>query len=78
MFGWTLIRKSYLKELKRAEILEMKFRQVHLWFSGWTDLDIIWDYLSGKRDFRGNISDARIDYAQARGTDVYGHPKNKP
>lgn len=44
------------------------------WFSGFKDLDVIWDYIYGRRS---SISEVRDDYARARNTDVYGKPLDK-
>lgn len=58
---------------KRHKEIVDSLAMVHRWFSGFRDLDIIWDYVYGKRD--GSIDSVRYDYAKARGTDVYGKPK---
>lgn len=74
MFGWTLIRKSELKDLQKCQIQISTLVQVHRWFSGWRDLDIIWDYIFAETYF-GSIGSAREKYAKARGTDEYGQVK---
>lgn len=74
MFGFTVVRTSRLKELERLEVKASKFWQVHRWFSGWRDLDIIWNYLIEDTNF-GGIERARKDYAEARRTDEYGVTK---
>jgi len=71
MFGFTIISKQRLAELERHQVKMQKFWQVHRWFSGWKDLDIIWDYLIQDTNF-GGIERARKDYAAARKTDEYG------
>lgn len=53
---------------KRYEEIVDSLTMVHRWFSGFRDLDIIWDYIYGKRG--GSIDSVRHDYAKARGTDV--------
>lgn len=73
MFGFTIISKERLKDLEDCERCFGHMMQVHRWFSGWTDLDIIWDWILSKRDF-GGISGARQEYARARGTNEYGTP----
>jgi hypothetical protein len=74
MFGFTIIKKEELDEL-RSEYIEkhkvmQKVMQVHRWFSGWEDLDIIWDYILKEKNF--GIDRVREEYAKARGTGVYG------
>lgn len=73
MFGWTLIREAELKEYRRCAAITQTVLQCHRWFSGWKDLDIIWDYVLGNRDI-GGIWETREEYAVARGTDAYGRP----
>lgn len=73
MFGYTIISKKRLKDLETHELQILYVWQVHRWFAGWKDLDIIWDWVFSKRDF-GGISGARSEYAKARGTDEYGSP----
>lgn len=74
MFGWTLIRKEDLKVYERAYATHNKVVQVHRWFSGWKDLDIIWDYVL-EFPHHHNIEDARNKYSSARNTNEYGVPK---
>lgn len=74
MFGYTLISKEELKELRKAYDVRTKVVQCHRWFSGWKDLDIIWDYILSPMTF-GGVDNARDRYAGARGTDVYGKEK---
>lgn len=73
MFGWTLIRKSELKELRRSHQRVSTLVQVRDWFSGWKDLEIIWDYVLSEF-YPGTIDSCRSRYADARGTDQYGQP----
>lgn len=73
MFSWTLIRKDDLAIYKRAFQVQSRVLQCHRWFSGWKDLDLIWEYvLKGKCQ----VETAREDYASARGTNRYGLPLN--
>lgn len=71
MFGYTIIKKSHLKELHRIEIKYTKVHSLYRWFSGWTDLDIIWDYIY-QDSYTGGIREARLKYARSRNTDEYG------
>ncbi len=50
-----------------------RVQECHRWFSGFKDLDIIWDFLNGKSLY--GIDETRTAYARARGTDVYGNTK---
>jgi len=77
MFGWTLIRKSELRQLEESRVVASGVVQCHRWFSGWEDLDIIWDYLLSFQ-VSGGIHEAREAYAKARGTDCYGKPLAQP
>lgn len=76
MFGWTLIRKDDLEELELSHRVHMRAVECHRWFSGWNDLDIIWNYLLSP--MRPHIWQARDAYAQARGTTKYGEPLEQP
>jgi hypothetical protein len=76
MFGWTLIRKEEKAELEKHYFTRMRVIECHRWFSGWKDLDIIWDYLMTPTYF-GSIGSARYKYAVARGTNEYGAPLTK-
>ena len=73
LFGFAIVSKKRLERLECLEVKVAKFYQVHRWFSGWKDLDIIWDYLIQDTNF-GGIEMARKDYAEARRTDEYGKP----
>lgn len=57
---------------KRHEEIANNLAMVHRWFSGFRDLDIIWDYVYGKSG--RSIDSVRYDYAKTQGTDVYGKP----
>lgn len=71
LFGWTLVRNDELKELHKAYVCQQTTIRCRDWFSGWKDLDIIWDYILSETYF-GDISSARDKYAKARNTDAYG------
>lgn len=73
IFGFTIVSTKRLKQLELYEVKVQKFWQVHRWFAGWRDLDVIWRYLIADTNF-GGIERAREDYAKARGTDCYGKP----
>ena len=73
IFGWVLIRKEELEEYQKAYHVKNRLIECHRWFSGWKDLDIIWDYLF-KESYFGGIDAAREDYAKKRGTNRYGVP----
>lgn len=74
MFGLKIVSKSRLDHLERMETKFQKVVECHRWFAGWSDLDIIWDYIMEDTNF-GGISRAREDYAKARKTNEYGAPK---
>lgn len=76
MFGWTIIHKSELEVLKTCAMRNQKLNQVKFWFSGWRDLDVIWKYIFEEINY-GGIERVRKDYAEARGTDEYGEPKER-
>lgn len=76
MFGWTIIRKKELKRLERQDRVVRTLWNVHRWFSGWRDLDVIWDYVLNDDIYFGDISSCREKYAKERGTDVYGRVKD--
>lgn len=76
MFGFKIIRESEYEELVRCSVKFQKILQCHRWFSGWHDLDIIWNYIMQDINF-GGIERARRDYATARGTDEYGRTPNE-
>lgn len=71
MFGFSLVKTERLKYLEDAAVKYSKIHQLHRWFSGWPDLDIIWDYIRSDTYF-GGIWEARKQYAKARHTDEYG------
>ena len=71
MFGWKIIRDEEYQILKRSYFVSQKVINCRRWFSGWKDLDIIWEYLLSETYF-GSIDSCRDKYAKARKTDVYG------
>lgn len=75
MFGFSIIRTSTLKEYEAAYVKFSKVHELYRWFAGWSDLDIIWDYIYRDTYF-GGISEARSKYAKARNTNEYGKEKN--
>jgi hypothetical protein len=81
IFGFVLVRKSYLDRVERSYYVEARAIEACHWFSGWKDLAILWDYIFGLKETtpggtevykRGSIGPARSAYAKARGTDEYG------
>lgn len=68
MFGYSLVKTEELESLRLQNI---KMMQVHRWFAGWRDLDIIWDYIT-RESYWGGLQQCRKDYAFARDTDEYG------
>lgn len=76
IFGYTLISKERLEKLERSDRQIQTIWNIHRWFAGWKDLDIIWDYVFAETYF-GDISTARAKYAEARETDVYGKRKGE-
>ncbi len=75
IFNLRIMRESEYQELRRAHTKFNKVILCYRWFSGWKDLDIIWNYIFDDVNF-GGIERARIDYAKARKTDEYGEPDN--
>ena len=74
IFGWSIIRTADLDDYESYKFKRAKLAMARRWFSGWVDLDIIWDYLANDNYF-GGIESAREEYARARGTTVYGVEK---
>lgn len=66
---YTIIKTE---ELRKLQVRDLKLNQVIRWFSGWKDLDIIWDFI-GSETYYGSIDSCRSKYAKERGTDEYGH-----
>lgn len=75
--AWVIfwVTDTITESRRQQTYIAERVGQCHRWFSGFKDLDIIWDYIYGKRD---NISDTRDAYARFRGTDVYGKRKEDP
>jgi hypothetical protein len=79
LFNLRIIAESEYNELRRSHNIKSTLVNVHRWFSGWEDLDIIWDYVFAET-YYGDISSCRDKYAEARGTNEYGeieHEKPK-
>lgn len=76
MFGYTLIKKAELEAYQKGYFVKLKVLECHRWFSGWKDLDVIWDYLLGKGF--GGVDYTRMMYAKERKTDEYGKPLCSP
>lgn len=74
IFGlWITTEKTY-QEYRTLLTKQMKLRDVAVWFGGWDDLKIIFNYVMS--DFNiGGISRAREDYSKARKTNEYGETK---
>lgn len=72
LFGWSIIRTKDLTVYKADHVKVMKLIKCSRWFSGWSDLDIIWRYIFDDVNY-GGIELAREDYAKVRGTDEYGN-----
>lgn len=71
LFGWRIISEERYRYYEKCAATHSAAAYCHRWFSGWKDLDIIWDYIFGNQ-VSGGIEQARKDYAKARGTTVYG------
>ena len=71
IFGWSIIRTSELDGYEGYKFKRAKLAMARRWFSGWVDLDIIWDYIAND-DYFGGIEAAREEYAKVRDTNVYG------
>jgi len=79
LFGLSLISTEELKILQRSYGIEQRAAQAHRWFSGWKDLDIIWDYIFGQNyKMVFGVEEARKEYAKARNTNVYGKANGSP
>jgi len=75
IFKWRLISEEEYQAGVTARVVASKLSNVHRWFSGWKDLDIIWDYVFPTDFYFGSIDSCRDRYASARGTTVYGEVK---
>lgn len=71
LFGYVLVKKTYLAERELSH-MKLYYMATHIpWFSGWKDLEVLWDHFLRGKSF-GGVSKARYDYARMRGTDEYG------
>jgi hypothetical protein len=71
MFGFKIVREDEYNELEKAATLHQRVYTLDRWFSGWKDLDIIWNYLTGK-DNTSDTWSLRQSYADKRKTGIYG------
>ena len=71
LFGYTIVKVSYLEGLRRRAVKYQKYVEVRSWFSGWKDLRFIFNYIDNDVNF-GGIELARKEYAAARNTNEYG------
>ncbi len=74
VFGLSLVSTKELKRLQRQDTRVQSLLNIHRWFAGWRDLDIIWDYVFAET-YYGSIGSCRDKYAEARGTNEYGRLK---
>lgn len=74
IFKLRIVTEAEYQELRKTFTKYHKMIECYRWFSGWKDLDIIWDYIRNDVNY-GGIEGARKKYAEARGTDVYGEKK---
>ena len=71
VFGYEVMKAD---DAWRLERVSNRAAECHRWFSGFKDLDLIWDYIfqtGGPHD----INEVRRRYAEMRGTDQYGKAK---
>lgn len=75
LFGYRIIKEEEYKNLCVAWERECRLGMAYRWFSGWKDLEVIWNFI-----FLGNgkINEVREEYAKLRGTDEYGKPIKLP
>lgn len=64
-----------MEEYRKAMAMRQKIAQLYRWMSGWKDLDLIWEYLQSS-SYYGGIEYCRERYAKARGTNIYGGPRD--
>lgn len=57
LLNYRIIHKDKLRYLEKCEIKVSKLHEVYRWFSGWKDLNIIWDYIISE-SYVGGISEA--------------------
>lgn len=70
LFGYSIIKTEDLDRYKHREFIVQRIYILQRWFSGWKDLDIIFDYVFNPKG--EDISSFRRRYAKARNTDEYG------
>lgn len=77
IFGYTILilTEEEMQDIADAKGIRLRAVQAYRWFSGWKDLDVLFDYLLGLPLERpwGNVEYARKEYAKRRGTDEYGN-----
>lgn len=77
IFGYTILilNEEEVQDIVDAKGIRLRAVQAYLWFSGWKDLDVLFDYLLGLplEQPWGNTADVRKEYAKRRGTDEYGN-----
>jgi len=74
MFGYKFISMKRFYELEEFERRNRAVLQLHRWFSGWKDLDVVWNYIMSDSKYT-QIENVRSLYASKRGTDIYGNVK---
>lgn len=72
-FKWRIISEESFQYYTKCSTTFQRACLCHRWFSGWKDLDIVWDYLLFKNI--KTIERTREEYANARSTSVYGESK---
>jgi len=75
IFKWHIISEKDFYHYRRCHQVNNSVHLVYRWFSGWKDLDIIWNYILSKN--QKTIEDTRREYALTRGTDEYGNMVHK-
>lgn len=74
ILGYTFIKTDRLRELEWTERQANYFHNQKYWFSGWKDLQILWDYFFSSESTTLTIDETRRRYAIARNTNEYGEP----
>lgn len=69
---WHIVSQQTVDQAEQYRIISSTFAQYYRWFSGWKDLDIIWECIRKNTP----VDQARSMYADARGTDEYGYERN--
>ena len=77
MFGFTIIRKDQLKDLKDGYRRWHHLASTRHWFHGFPALTKVLDYYASTAYFTPPIEHIRSEYAKAMGTDDYGVKPNK-